>query len=330
MKSKLAIFIVSFVCLAYSCKKDDQTLQMPTYAISHEEIDGVSYKCITIGDQLWMAENLKTRLDGGRADGAMTFNEPFVTFESKESLDLKRTVKEKLLKRWEEGIFNTDAAANDAAIFFIEDDLIGYFFNSNAQSWAQYYTYNAPYWGWWYDAEVAEIVAKEVTRLFEEEKKLILLAAADQDYLQTHGNLYTFEASKKVVPEGWRIPSDEDWMKLEKALGMSDQDIQRKDEWRGNIGSFLKTNPVEDNFNATLGGAYIYGTSENSNANFKNNGLRGYWWTSTKDETAVDSTYYIRSLRFDNDQMLRGTTRIHAANTIVGPPAYSIRLVKNK
>lgn len=323
MKSLIKTLVVILAYSFTSCEKDNESKTIETYEISQEIINGVSYKCITIGDQVWMAENLRTRLDGGRADGSMTFNEPFVTFESKESLDLKRTVKEKLLKRWEEGIFNTDAAANDAAIFFIEDDLIGYFFNSNAQSWAQYYTYNAPYWGWWYDAEVAEIVAKEVTRLFEEEKKLILLAAADQDYLQTHGNLYTYEASKKVVPEGWRIPSDEDWVKLEKAMGMSDQDIHKKEEWRGNIGSLLKSNPLVDNFNATLGGAYIYGISENSNDNFKNKGLRGYWWTSTKDETAVDSTYYIRSLRFDNDQMLRGTTR--TANT-----AYSIRLVKDK
>lgn len=322
MKSLIKTLVVILACSFTSCEKDNQISTLETYEISQEIIDGVSYKCITIGDQLWMAENLRTRLDGGRADGSMTFNEPFVTFASKESLDLKRTVKDKLLQRWEEGIFNTDEYTNDAAIYVIEDDLVRYFFNSNAQSWAQYYTYNAPYWGWYYDAEVAEIVAKEVTRLFEEEKKLILLAAADQDYLQTHGNLYTFEASKKVVPEGWRIPSDEDWMKLEKAMGMSDQDIHKKEEWRGNIGGLLKSNPTVDNFNATLGGAFIYGISENIDHNFKNKGLRGYWWTSTKDETAVDSTYYIRSLRFDNDQMLRGTTRLGTA--------YSIRLVRDK
>ena len=183
MKSLIKTLVVILACSFTSCEKDNESNTIETYEISQEIIDGVSYKCITIGDQLWMAENLRTRLDGGRADGSMTFNESFVTFASKESLDLKRTVKEKLLQRWNEGVFNTDETTNDAALFFIEDDLVRYFFNSNAQSWAQYYMYNAPYWGWYYDAEVAEIVAKEVTRLFEEEKKLILLAAADQDYL---------------------------------------------------------------------------------------------------------------------------------------------------
>jgi len=324
MKSLIKTLVVILAYSFTSCEKDNESKTIETYEISQELINGVSYKCITIGDQVWMAENLRTRLDGGRADGTMTFNEPFVTFASKESLELRRIAEAEIIKQWEAGFFNVNNTVNQESKLMIEE-LSGNFFNNTSQTWIDHVNWY-DYWTDWqarYSRTTIDLVKNEVTRLFVEAKKIVLLNAADQDYLQTHGNLYTFEASKKVVPEGWRIPSDEDWMNLEKAMGMSDQDIRKKEEWRGNIGSLLKSNPLVDNFNATLGGAYIYGISENSNDNFKNKGLRGYWWTSTKDETAVDSTYYIRSLRFDNDQMLRGTTR--TANT-----AYSIRLLKDK
>ncbi|MCA5006343.1 fibrobacter succinogenes major paralogous domain-containing protein [Sphingobacterium bovistauri] len=322
MKSKLAT-IIFCVCLLFSCRKDEETIQIPTYEISQEVIDGISYKCVTVGDQVWMAENLKTRLDGGRADGSMSFDEPIVTLASKESLELKLLVKNKLIKQLNDGFFNTNSTINAAAEYFIYDDLIPYFFNRNTYGWIQYETMNLNrMWDWYYSRPAIDLVRFEVARLFEEEKKLIILAAADQNYIKEHGYLYTFEASQKVIPQGWRIPSDEDWMKLERAMGMSEQDVLKKDEWRGTIGSVLKANPSVDNFNAKLGGAYIYGVSQHSD-NFINKDLRGYWWTSTKDETVpADSTYYIRALRFDNDQMLRGTTRLGTA--------YNIRLVRDK
>ena len=35
----------------------------------------------------------------------------------------------------------------------------------------------------------------------------------EQNYV-TFGYLYTYEAAKEVVPEGWRIPTDNDWQEL--------------------------------------------------------------------------------------------------------------------
>jgi hypothetical protein len=90
MKSLIKTLVVILAYSFTSCEKDNESKTIETYEISQELINGVSYKCITIGDQVWMAENLRTRLDGGRADGSMTFNEPFVTFASKESLELRR------------------------------------------------------------------------------------------------------------------------------------------------------------------------------------------------------------------------------------------------
>ena len=332
MKSQLNIVMLLLVSFFYACKEDNQGVENLTYEISQEVIDGISYKCITVGDQVWMAENLKTRLDGGRAEGSMTFEEPFITFESKESLELRQIVQSLLLKQWDDGFFNINSSINEEAKLMIDNDLIPSFFTNTRQTWDSY-VYNNDWaygWEWDYSRTVINLVRDETTRLFGEGKKLQLLAAADQKYMAEHGNLYTFEACQKVVPEGWRIPSDEDWMKLERAMGMSENDVQKVESWRGDVGRLLKANGLADNFNATLGGGYIYGFSQHG-SNFVNKGIRGYWWTSTKDESSTDvETYFIRGLRVDNGQMLRGTTPIDDPHKEVYPPAYSIRLVKNK
>ena len=39
--------------------------------------------------------------------------------------------------------------------------------------------------------------------------------------LQRYGRLYTLAGAKAACPDGWRLPSDEDWQRLETALGMS-------------------------------------------------------------------------------------------------------------
>ena len=39
-----------------------------------------------------------------------------------------------------------------------------------------------------------------------------------------YGNLYSYEEAKANAPEGWRLPTDEDWKKLERAMGMSQGD----------------------------------------------------------------------------------------------------------
>ena len=54
----------------------------------------------------------------------------------------------------------------------------------------------------------------------------------EADY-DKHGNLYTWEEANMLCPDGWRLPTDEDWKNLEMALGMSQTDANQKG-WRGN------------------------------------------------------------------------------------------------
>ena len=39
------------------------------------------------------------------------------------------------------------------------------------------------------------------------------------DYVKTHGYLYTWEAATKACPDGWRLPSMQDWWNLSNGLG---------------------------------------------------------------------------------------------------------------
>jgi len=49
----------------------------------------------------------------------------------------------------------------------------------------------------------------------------------DESLIKTYGYLYNWEAAKKVCPEGWHLPTDDEWMLLEKHLGMSDADLNK-------------------------------------------------------------------------------------------------------
>lgn len=59
---------------------------------------------------------------------------------------------------------------------------------------------------------------------------------------QTHGALYNYYAvddSRNIAPEGWHVPTDEEYKQLELALGMSQQQVDQT-SWRGtNEGSKL-------------------------------------------------------------------------------------------
>lgn len=91
------------------------------------------------------------------------------------------------------------------------------------------------------------------------------------------GRLYTWEAANNVCPDGWHLPSDQDWKSLEIELGML-YDVDQKG-WRGNSpgqGKKLRSSKTTG-FNALLAGYRLWGLYEN-----KPNG--GYFWTSTESK----------------------------------------------
>ena len=145
------------------------------------------------------------------------------------------------------------------------------------------------------------------------------------DYSLVNGFLYTYEAAQKVVPEGWRLPTDEDWKKLEAYLGMNDKELDVLDEWRdAEIGRLLKDERT--GFNPAYGGAKVYGQF-NSFGRYPelypyiNKGTNAYFWSSsTFQQNDSTQVAIIRSLSQWDDRILRGTSNLQAA--------YSIRCIK--
>ena len=74
------IVYLLFACMAvFACKDEESgpgyTVPTVNEAPDFTDVDGKVYKCIEIGDQIWMAENLARRLPLGCRDGVFTYNE---------------------------------------------------------------------------------------------------------------------------------------------------------------------------------------------------------------------------------------------------------------
>lgn len=63
----------------------------------------------------------------------------------------------------------------------------------------------------------------------------------DETNCMLKGRWYTYEAAQTACPEGYRLPTDDDWKALESYLGMDDADLDKRyNRNSGTIGTFLK------------------------------------------------------------------------------------------
>ncbi|MFA4907489.1 MAG: FISUMP domain-containing protein, partial [archaeon] len=120
----------------------------------------------------------------------------------------------------------------------------------------------------------------------------------NEDYVATYGRLYKWYAvndSRNIAPQGWHIPSDEEWKELEMYLGMSQSEADKSGvpsgygEWRGtDEGGKLKESGTvhwespntgatnESGFSALPGGFRYH------NSPFSNIGKGTIFWSSTE------------------------------------------------
>lgn len=117
----------------------------------------------------------------------------------------------------------------------------------------------------------------------------------ESEYIPEWGNLMTYETAIASAPDGWRLPTDEDWMKLEKALGMSDSEAHATG-WRGSgVGELLmQTGEGTPEVGLQVGGALLWSSTYGMRLSFLHQKEMGYYWTSTIDPTVTDyqGAYY--------------------------------------
>lgn len=115
-------------------------------------------------------------------------------------------------------------------------------------------------------------------------------------------------STQGICPDGWHLPSDEEWKEMEKAIGMSSteaNDIDLRGTTEGGelkeTGTSLWTSPNtgatnEHGFNGRPNG-YVskFGKYEDST-------IEGSWWTAT--EASTDNAWY-RGVYFDHSRIRR-------------------------
>ena len=151
--------------------------------------------------------------------------------------------------------------------------------------------------------------------------------AKASDNYKTYGVLYNWPAAIEACPEGWHLPSDDEWKQLEMFLGMSQEDADNTGFRGTNMGSqmsqysfiwddgALENDPAfgSTEFVALPGGylSYVY-------AQFRTEGSDGYWWTITEFDT---NNSWRRSINYDNTGVHRDN--IYKANGL------SVRCVRD-
>lgn len=119
------------------------------------------------------------------------------------------------------------------------------------------------------------------------------------------GYLYDYDAALKMVPEGWRIPTDNDWKKLEAALGMTKNELE-KTGWRGDKEAVqIKGNKSNLGLNLKYGGIINFWDNRFVAINLN---IYGFYWSSTKDNSKPQTSAYYRAVGYYENNICRKTT----------------------
>lgn len=144
-----------------------------------------------------------------------------------------------------------------------------------------------------------------------------------------YGALYNWYAvnNGNLCPDGWRVPSDEEWKYLESFVDTKYK--ANNPEWNGlmsrgsDVGLKLKAKigwnsegGGTDNYNFS---ALPYGERSSNTGNFHHLGNNGFWWSSTEKDA---SNAWYRCLAFFDEKIIR--------NTHPKAMGFSVRCVKEK
>jgi uncharacterized protein (TIGR02145 family) len=121
------------------------------------------------------------------------------------------------------------------------------------------------------------------------------------------GRLYTFQAALKACPAGWRLPGDNDWLDLERALGLPQEQLMIDDynAARGSsIGQKLKTGGSSGLEFKISGYAFVNnGTPEFDG--IEDDRPRSYFWTSSSKNVNGQTFALRRRIEAKNGNIYR-------------------------
>lgn len=122
--------------------------------------------------------------------------------------------------------------------------------------------------------------------------------------LAKYGRLYSYQGAIEACPEGWRLPTDEDWQNLEQQMGMSVSESMAWD-WRGQVAyRMLVLYGEETDLNLLLGG-YKTDHVVMGATGYWFNGVYGFFWTSSQDMNKDGEFYIYRKFAYSKSAIYR-------------------------
>jgi uncharacterized protein (TIGR02145 family) len=129
---------------------------------------------------------------------------------------------------------------------------------------------------------------------------------ADDANCADHGRLYRLDDALQACPRGWRVPSEDDWRRLEHAVGMTDSEIGGERGRGEPVGRRLKFGG-DTGFNVRYSGWIDPFKADSSIAMGRN----AAWWTSTSappDESSA--TVWHRHVATDRNSIWRSPVNV--------------------
>ncbi|HBE42592.1 MAG TPA: hypothetical protein DDW27_15590 [Bacteroidales bacterium] len=133
-----------------------------------------------------------------------------------------------------------------------------------------------------------------------------------KDYQKTHGYLYTWEAATKACPDGWRLPSMQDWWYLSNFLGGDEQS-------GGKLKQTGTTSWESPNTGATNSSGFTaLASGRGGDKALEHLGKTAFFWTNVDDD---DATSWCGALYHD-----RADLALYPVQKLNG---FSVRCIKN-
>lgn len=138
---------------------------------------------------------------------------------------------------------------------------------------------------------------------------------------ELYGRLYVWNSARNVCPNGWHLPTDDEWKILETFLGLDQNDIDYIGLRGTDEGEQIKSNiGWNGNGNGTnnVGFSAFPGGCRSNGGSYSGFGDDGYWWTAT-GSSGIQA--WSRGLSQNTDQLIRYSS--------VKTFAFSVRCVKD-
>ncbi len=133
-----------------------------------------------------------------------------------------------------------------------------------------------------------------------------------KDYQKTHGYLYTWEAATKACPDGWRLPSMQDWWYLSNFLGGDEQS-------GGKLKQTGTTSWESPNTGATNSSGFTaLASGRGGDKALEHLGKTAFFWTNVDDD---DATSWCGALYHN-----RADLALYPVEKLNG---FSVRCIKN-